>query len=71
MKERVVFKRNICKGCGLCTAVCPKGIVTLSKSLNAKGYHYAEILEENKDKCISCAFCATMCPDCAIEVYKF
>ena len=58
-----------CKGCGLCTTVCPKKIIELSKTtLNAKGYTPAEIVDMSV--CIGCAMCATICPDCAITVEK-
>lgn len=65
---KVVFDEDRCKGCELCTTVCPKQIVVMSKKLNAKGYHPATVLEQ--DKCISCAFCASICPDTVIEVFK-
>ncbi len=65
---KVTFNESLCKGCGLCVGACPKGIVALSDSLNAKGYHPAEVKEQ--EKCIGCAFCATMCPDCVITVEK-
>ena len=45
-----------------------KKIVKLKSELNAKGYHPAGV--EEKDKCIGCAFCATICPDCVITVEK-
>ena len=32
------------------------------------GYHPVESFEP--EKCKGCAFCAMMCPDTAIEVYK-
>ena len=58
-----------CKGCGLCTTVCPKKILRLSKTvLNAKGYNPAEVID--MDSCIGCAMCATTCPDYAITVEK-
>ena len=65
---KVTFDENLCKGCGLCTSVCPKKIVVLKDELNAKGYHPAGVT--NQDECIGCAFCATMCPDCVITVEK-
>ncbi len=65
---KVTFNESLCKGCGLCVGACPKGIVALSDNLNAKGYHPAEVKEQ--EKCIGCAFCATMCPDCVITVEK-
>ena len=36
--------------------------------INAKGHSPAEMTDESK--CIGCAFCATMCPDCIIKVEK-
>lgn len=64
----VIFNENLCKGCGLCVNACPKKIIALTDKLNAKGYHPAGVTEP--EKCISCAFCATMCPDCVITVEK-
>lgn len=57
-----------CKGCGLCTTVCPHALLVLSDTLNAQGYTMVEI--RNEDKCIGCALCAKICPDVAILVYK-
>jgi 2-oxoglutarate ferredoxin oxidoreductase subunit delta len=36
--------------------------------LNSKGYHPARITDQ--ERCIACAMCATMCPDCVIKVEK-
>jgi len=33
-----------------------------------KGFHPAAVNE--MEKCIGCGFCATICPDCVIEVEK-
>ena len=66
---KVTFDTERCKGCGLCVAACPKGIVALSDTqLNQKGYHPAEVTE--MDKCVGCASCALMCPDCVITVER-
>ena len=67
--NRVTFARDLCKGCGLCVTACPKHIISLDTSvLNKKGYHPAEITDQ--EKCIACALCATMCPDVVITVEK-
>lgn len=67
--NKVTFRTERCKGCGLCVDVCPKGIITLlGDKLNSKGYHPAAITEQ--EKCIACAMCATMCPDCVIKVER-
>jgi len=57
-----------CKGCGLCTTVCPHTLLTLAGKLNAQGYTVVEI--NNEERCIGCALCAKICPDVAILVYK-
>ncbi len=67
--EKVVILSDVCKGCGLCTTVCPKKIMVLSKDkINAKGYSPVEIVD--MDACISCASCAKMCPDAVLSIYK-
>lgn len=66
---KVEIKTDVCKGCGLCTAVCPKKIVVLSKDkINSKGYSPVEITD--MEQCIGCASCAKMCPDAVLSVYK-
>lgn len=68
-KGRVIFDRDICKGCELCTTACPVNIIVMDKTgINAKGYHPATVNE--MDKCIGCANCATICPDCVITVER-
>lgn len=66
---RVTFNEDRCKGCELCTTVCPKKIVHMAADrLNAKGFHPAQVTEQ--EKCIGCKFCATICPDVVITVEK-
>jgi len=66
---KVTFDDDNCKGCELCTTVCPKKIIIMAKDrLNNKGFHPAQVLE--MDKCIGCKFCATICPDVVIKVEK-
>jgi 2-oxoglutarate ferredoxin oxidoreductase subunit delta len=64
-----IFEIERCKGCKLCTSVCPKGIVIIDEiNFNSKGFHPATV--KDVDSCIGCAFCAMICPDCVIEVQK-
>jgi len=51
-----------CKGCGICVAVCPKGVLALAPD----GKCYARCPE----KCISCGTCDVHCPDFAITGMK-
>jgi 2-oxoglutarate ferredoxin oxidoreductase subunit delta len=57
-----------CKGCGLCTTVCPHNLLILNAKLNVQGYTIVEM--QNETQCIGCALCAKICPDVAIMVYK-
>ena len=69
MTAKVTFDSDRCKGCELCTTVCPKHIVAIDQNvINRKGYHPAHC--KDMESCIGCAFCATMCPDVAITVEK-
>jgi len=65
---RVTFREERCKGCELCTAVCPKDLLAMSKHINAMGFHPATITD--MEQCNGCATCARMCPDLVIEVEK-
>ncbi len=67
-KKRVIFDEERCKGCELCTVVCPVEIIKMASQINSHGYHPAEVVEQ--DKCISCGLCAQMCPDVVIKVYR-
>ena len=67
--NRITFRTNKCKGCGLCVAACPRNLLALNTSeVNEKGYHPAYIT--NQEACIACAMCAIMCPDTVIKVEK-
>jgi 2-oxoglutarate ferredoxin oxidoreductase subunit delta len=69
MAGRVSFDENKCKGCELCTTVCPVKIVVMDKErINVKGYHPATVKE--MDKCIACSSCAKICPDVVIRVER-
>ena len=65
---KVDFIQDKCKGCELCTTVCPKDIVVMSDEINTKGFHPATVSDE--DECIACGFCASICPDVVIEIFK-
>jgi 2-oxoglutarate ferredoxin oxidoreductase subunit delta len=68
-KGMVVIDVDRCKGCGLCTHVCPVDILELSSdTFNAKGYH--PVIVTDMEKCIGCASCARICPDVVFTVYR-
>ena len=65
----IVIDEERCKGCGLCIEVCPKSLIKFSAGLNMRGVRPAEFHDE-KGECTACTFCALICPDICIEVYK-
>lgn len=68
-KGMVVADVDRCKGCGLCTYVCPVEILALSTDeFNAKGYR--PVVVKAPEECIGCAACAIICPDVVFTVYR-
>lgn len=67
--NRVTIDTQLCKGCSICVASCPKKVMELNRDvINDKGYSPAMVTDE--EKCIYCGICAIMCPDSAITVEK-
>jgi len=58
---------ELCKGCGLCIAKCPKKCMSWSDYLGVYGTPSVRIDEE---KCTACGICQQFCPDCAITVLR-
>lgn len=56
MKSNVSTLHN-CYGCGICSASCPKTIISIN--LNRNGF-YEPCIEE-QDKCINCGICLDVC----------
>lgn len=70
MAGKVIFDTKVCKGCELCTTVCPKKIISMDRSkANDKGYNPAMVAD--MDQCTGCASCAKICPDSVITVERF
>ncbi len=67
IKGDIVINTERCKGCEVCIAACPFGVIAMSKEVNSKGYHYA--MKVN-DECTGCTNCAIVCPDGVITVYR-
>ncbi|HOD16993.1 MAG TPA: 4Fe-4S binding protein [Spirochaetota bacterium] len=67
VKHKVVIDVEMCKGCGLCIAYCPKKVLVESEHLNKTGYHFAEPCD--LDQCTGCLICTLVCPEVVIEVY--
>jgi 2-oxoglutarate ferredoxin oxidoreductase subunit delta len=57
-----------CKGCELCVAACPKGVLARDLTVvNQLGYHPIRLIDP--EHCTSCAFCARVCPDAVFIVF--
>ncbi|MBK7562647.1 MAG: 4Fe-4S dicluster domain-containing protein [Chitinophagaceae bacterium] len=67
VKGRVEIDIQKCKGCELCTNACKEQALSLSETINIKGYHY---IIANNDACNGCVNCALVCPDAVITVYR-
>lgn len=68
--SRVEFRLERCKGCLLCTSVCPEELLIQSDQYNALGYKVVQLVEGKKENCIGCGFCAEICPDNVITVFR-
>jgi len=67
IRGTVTVNTELCKGCELCIEACPQECLTLSSTLNKKGYKFAEL---HGDTCTGCENCALICPDVVLTVYR-
>jgi len=67
VKGKVEIDIQRCKACELCTTECKENALSLSESINIKGYRY---IIANNDVCTGCVNCALVCPDAVITVYR-
>ncbi len=66
----ILIDEERCKGCELCTTVCPPQVIVMKSGvLNSKGYHPAA-LSDPEGQCTGCAICAVICPDICITVFR-
>ena len=59
-KFDVLINYPWCKACGICIALCPKGVLEADRKGKA--------VAVSGDKCIGCESCVIHCPDFAVEV---
>jgi 2-oxoglutarate ferredoxin oxidoreductase subunit delta len=50
---------ELCKDCGICIALCPRGVLAAGAG---------SVKVEKADACTRCRICEVHCPDFAIEV---
>lgn len=69
-KGEITIDERYCQGCGYCVHFCNRDcIVIKGNKYTPQGYLLPEFA--NPDNCTACAICAWMCPQFAIEVYKY
>lgn len=72
-----VVNPDKCTGCGKCTTVCPRAIITLTSpeimvKVNCRSKDKGPFVRKNcKAGCIGCGICAKECPYGAIKVENF
>ena len=65
---KVVINEDLCKGCKLCLAACPKNLLVVGDKFNKQGIK--TVVQVNEEECVGCKLCGIMCPDSAINVYR-
>ena len=70
MMVKIEIDQEKCKECGLCVYFCPKGVLKMSEKTNQKGYHFVELIREEREKCTGCANCWRICPDACVKVIR-
>lgn len=58
--NKIMVKKQWCKGCGICTALCAKNVLVL----DGRG----KAVVANPTACTGCGRCEDHCPDMAIMV---
>ena len=56
----VQIAAHLCKGCCLCVAACPPGVLSQSRFLNRQGYY---AIAYSGSGCTGCGICFYVCPE--------
>lgn len=68
-KYKLTIDRTLCVGCELCSLVCPREAITVSKQPKKEGQKIQRPLTDvDKTKCHYCGICVTICPYGAVQV---
>lgn len=58
-----VVEQNLCAGCGICIAICPKNALLLTQN-SVKGVYFPIV---DDDKCDKCGLCLKVCPGVSVD----
>jgi len=64
--SKIELKKEWCKGCNLCTEICPKDVFDRETKISSRGFR--EIIIKQPEKCTGCMLCEMLCPDLAITI---
>ena len=69
-KGEIQIDESLCKGCGYCALFCARGCLVIAEDrLTTLGYELPVFAQP--ERCNACGVCAWMCPEYAIDVYKY
>ncbi|MEG0805319.1 MAG: 4Fe-4S binding protein [Lachnospiraceae bacterium] len=57
--KKLILNTAWCKGCGICAAFCPKGVLKVE---------HEKAIIVNQEQCVYCGQCEQRCPDYAIYI---
>lgn len=63
---KVTVNAEWCKGCCICTEVCPRHVLEVDHTVFVRGSH--PVIVARPEDCTACLQCELLCPDLAIEV---
>lgn len=55
--SRILVDQKLCTQCGICTQVCPSGIISLLEET-----HFPQVEESKVQRCLNCGHCEAFCP---------
>ncbi|UCD95793.1 MAG: 4Fe-4S dicluster domain-containing protein [Candidatus Bathyarchaeota archaeon] len=67
----LILDRSLCVGCELCSKICPREAISVSRKPKVKGQKTERALVDiDEGKCQFCGICSAICPYGAVQVSK-